>query len=172
MDCCGNDCCKSPSGCIVNTSSKEGILKRREEVKNKLNELEQMQNDLWQENRSLDTAYAELIKTEFINKNIIGKCFVFDRPLDLFKCYRSKDDESTYSEYIKVVRVQYFTNRTVVLFCDFFNKNENGTEKTFHFGNGAIEITNEAFNEKNEVSIEEFKQKREEYFNEYKEYVQ
>lgn len=47
MNCCGNDCCKSPSNCIVDTSSKEGLLKRREEVKNRMHELEQMQNDLW-----------------------------------------------------------------------------------------------------------------------------
>lgn len=28
MNCCGNDCCKSPSNCIVDTSSKEGLLKK------------------------------------------------------------------------------------------------------------------------------------------------
>lgn len=64
MNCCGNDCCKSPSNCIVDTSSKEGLLKRREEVKNRMHELEQMQSDLWQENRNLDTTYTELLKTD------------------------------------------------------------------------------------------------------------
>lgn len=172
MNCCGNDCCKSPSNCIVDTSSKEGLLKRREEVKIRMHELEQMQNDLWQENRNLDTAYTELLKTELINRNIVGKCFVSNKKANEFECCRSEDDKSTHSEYYRVVEIKHFYNRTVTLLCDFFNKHEKENEKAFHFGNGVIEVVHEMLDEKNEVSIEEFKQKREEYFNEYKEYVQ
>lgn len=91
MNCCGNDC--GPSKILakeVDFSNKESVLARRKEIKNRISELEKTQNDLWSENSNLEKTYTELFKTDLINRNIKGKCFVSDRTVhenEIANCY-------------------------------------------------------------------------------------
>lgn len=176
MNCCGNDCGSSKIlAKEVDFSNKESVLARRKEIKNRISELEKTQNDLWSENSNLEKTYTELFKTDLINRNIKGKCFVSDKTVhenEIANCY-SKDNNIKYTEYFRVIEIKYIYNRTVTLVCDYFNKYEDeNSKKAYHFGHGVIEVLHSALDEKNEITLQEFKQKREEYFNEYKEYVQ
>lgn len=149
----------------VDLSSKESVLKRHKE-------LEQVQRNLYDKMENLGKKYTELFKTELINRNIKGKCFVSDKNIN--SCYGPINDvKPKYVEYFRVTEIKYVYYNSITLVCDFFNKYEDeNSKKAYHFGHGVIEVLHSALDEKNEITLQEFKQKREEYFNEYKEYVQ